>query len=361
MGNNLEGMDMGNIKAKNIHKSFGAVHVIKGVDFEIAEGEFVVFVGPSGCGKSTMLRLIAGLDVTSSGTIEIDGEDVTSLDAGDRGLAMVFQTYALYPHMTVRDNMSFGLKMAGKSKQERYAAVDNAADILHLEPLLDRKPGELSGGQRQRVAIGRAIVRNPTAFLFDEPLSNLDAALRVEMRIEIADLQHRLKKTMIYVTHDQVEAMTLADRIIVFKDGIIQQIGRPLDLYDKPYNLFVATFIGSPNMNIMRCKAVSEGVELENGSVIAAKKIGGEVVHVGIRPEHILLVAKEDAELTGEVTSAEHLGGDSYLYVNVAGVASINIRVSGGVDVKKGEPVHMKFTTENLHFFDKAELRIHDS
>ncbi len=349
---------MGTIKAVDIHKYFGPVHVIKGVDFEIVEGEFVVFVGPSGCGKSTMLRLIAGLEQISSGTMEIDGEDVTHLEAADRNLAMVFQSYALYPHLSVRDNISFGLRIAGKSKQERYAITDRVAQTLQLEPLLDRKPGELSGGQRQRVAIGRAIAREPSAFLFDEPLSNLDAALRVKMRAEISQLQRRLKKTMIYVTHDQVEAMTLADRIMVFNDGAIQQQGAPLELYDRPSNLFVATFIGSPNMNILPCRATDKGVELINGALITKTDTGKNVANFGIRPEHIELTEKKNAVLSGEVEAAEHLGVDSFLSVKVPEIGLVNVRVSGGVQIGESETVHLKFMGDKLHFFDKAEQRI---
>ncbi len=349
---------MGKIKVSNVHKSFGSVHVIKGVDFEIFEGEFVVFVGPSGCGKSTMLRLIAGLEAISSGTIEIDGEDVTHLEAADRDLAMVFQSYALYPHLSVRDNMSFGLRIAGKSKQQRYAIVDKVAQILQLQPLLDRKPAELSGGQRQRVAIGRAIAREPSAFLFDEPLSNLDAALRVSMRAEISQLQRRLQKTMIYVTHDQVEAMTLADRIMVFSDGIIQQQGAPLELYDRPQNLFVATFIGSPNMNILSCLSSKKGVELKNGTLITEKNIKGDPAHFGIRPEHIKLCTKKDAAISGKVSLAEHLGVDSFLLVEVPDIGAVNIRVSGGAKLVEGEIAHLKFDQKRMHFFDKKEQRL---
>lgn len=249
---------MGAIELKKVEKWFGEVQVIKGVDLAIEEGEFIIFVGPSGCGKSTLLRMIAGLEEVSRGSILIDGTDMTGQPPAKRGLAMVFQSYALYPHMTVRDNVEFGLKTAGKPKAEIEAAVNDAAKALRLEEYLDRRPKDLSGGQRQRVAIGRAIVRNPTAFLFDEPLSNLDAALRVEMRYEIAKLGQTLNSTMVYVTHDQVEAMTLAVRIVVLHDGIIEQVGSPKELYNCPANLFVAQFIGSPKMNILPC-ASSQG------------------------------------------------------------------------------------------------------
>ncbi|MGB0807924.1 MAG: ABC transporter ATP-binding protein, partial [bacterium] len=260
---------MAGIVLRGVHKSFGEVEVIRGVDLEIEDREFVVFVGPSGCGKSTMLRLIGGLEEATEGQIIIGDQDVTGLPPAERSLSMVFQSYALYPHKTVRENMGFPLKMAGEPKEQVAAAVQEAANVLQLEPLLDRLPKELSGGQRQRVAIGRSIVRAPLAFLFDEPLSNLDAALRVQMRVEIARLHRRLRSTMIYVTHDQVEAMTLAHRIVVFSEGQIEQIGPPLELYENPANLFVATFIGSPMMNILSGKGSVEGqCQLEDGSVL---------------------------------------------------------------------------------------------
>ncbi len=243
---------MAGLNLINVKKSFGSVDVIHGVDLEVDDGEFVVFVGPSGCGKSTLLRLVAGLEETTSGAISIDGYDVTSVEPADRGIAMVFQSYALYPHMTVAENMGFGLKMTGTPKSEVDMRVSKAAEILHLNVLLDRKPKQLSGGQRQRVAIGRSIVREPKIFLFDEPLSNLDAELRVQMRLEISKLHKELGATMIYVTHDQVEAMTLADKIVVLRDGIIEQAGQPMDIYRDPDNVFVAGFIGSPRMNFFR-------------------------------------------------------------------------------------------------------------
>ena len=349
---------MGTIDLRDIHKFFGPVHVIKGVDLQIKEGEFVVFVGPSGCGKSTMLRLISGLEETTSGTVEIDGKDVTALGAAERGLAMVFQSYALYPHMTVRENMGFGLKIAGEGKGAQNEAVDRAADILQLGPLLNRKPKELSGGQRQRVAIGRAIVREPAAFLFDEPLSNLDAALRVQMRIEIARLHRRLSKTMVYVTHDQVEAMTLADRIVVFNAGIIQQQGAPLDLYRKPSNLFVATFIGSPKMNVLPCESTPKGVKLANGTEIAMPAVRGEPRHFGIRPEHIRIVPASRAMLAGTVGVTEHLGGDSFIYVDIPGVDTVNVRVSGGSEVAEDQKVGLAFDLTDAHVFGADELRL---
>ena len=343
---------MGAIGLTGIHKYFGDVHVIRGVDLEIGEGEFVVFVGPSGCGKSTMLRLVSGLEEVTSGMVEIEGRDVTALGAAERGLAMVFQSYALYPHMTVRDNMGFGLKVAGAAQSEREAAVDRAADILQLGPLLDRRPKELSGGQRQRVAIGRAIVREPAAFLFDEPLSNLDAALRVQMRIEIARLHRRLGKTMIYVTHDQIEAMTLADRIVVFDSGVIQQQGPPLELYRRPSNLFVATFIGSPKMNILPCEPIGGGVRLSNGTEIAISGLTGDARHFGIRPEHLRLASGGEAVLTGTVGVAEHLGGDSFVYVDVSGMDPVNVRIAGGVDISEDQEVGLSFDLADAHIFN---------
>lgn len=344
---------MGVINLTGVHKFFEDVHVIKGVDLEIGEGEFVVFVGPSGCGKSTMLRLIAGLEEATSGRIEIEGRDVTSFGASERGLAMVFQSYALYPHMSVRENLGFGLKMAGAPRADRDAAVGDAAEILQLAALLDRKPRELSGGQRQRVAIGRAIVRNPAAFLFDEPLSNLDAALRVQMRIELARLHKRLGKTMVYVTHDQVEAMTLADRIIVFNDGVVQQQGKPLELYRNPASLFVATFIGSPKMNVIPCQADGAGVRLANGTRI--EKLGHVppgAAHMGIRPEHISVVSSRSSDLRGTVAVAEHLGSDSFLYVSVPGLDLVTVRCRDGEGFAEGVEVGLALDRGSLHFFD---------
>ncbi len=349
---------MGAINLNDIHKFFGDVHVIKGVDLEIDKGEFVVFVGPSGCGKSTMLRLISGLEEATSGHVEIEGKDVTALGAAERGLAMVFQSYALYPHMTVRENMGFGLKIAGADKGTQDAAVDAAADVLQLGPLMERKPKELSGGQRQRVAIGRAIVREPAAFLFDEPLSNLDAALRVQMRIEIARLHRRLNKTMIYVTHDQIEAMTLADRIVVFDAGIIQQEGAPLDLYREPSNLFVATFIGSPKMNIIPCSSMAGGVRLADGTEIAMPGIQGEAKHFGVRPEHIRVVEAGEAMLTGTVGVAEHLGGDSFVYVDIEGMEPVNVRIAGGAELREDDTVGLAFDLGDVHLFGADELRV---
>ncbi|MDB5473978.1 MAG: ugpC [Devosia sp.] len=317
---------MSSLKLTAVHKSYGSVEVIKGVDLEIKSKEFVVFVGPSGCGKSTLLRMIAGLETISAGDLEIGGTRMNDVDPSKRGIAMVFQSYALYPHMTVRDNMGFALRFAGVAKDQIAIQVQQAARILALEPLLDRLPKELSGGQRQRVAIGRAIVRNPQVFLFDEPLSNLDAELRVHMRIEIAR-----KATMIYVTHDQVEAMTLADTIVVLRDGIIEQVGRPLDLYDDPANQFVAGFIGSPKMNFLAATIVekttsSVTLELTNhGRARLALPVSGgavgEAVTLGVRAEHFGEPGAGEVDIALDIDVAEHLGSTSYVYANRGGEA----------------------------------------
>ncbi|WP_395826360.1 ABC transporter ATP-binding protein [Elstera sp.] len=328
---------MGAIQLRGIKKSFGAVDVIPGVDLSINDGEFVVFVGPSGCGKSTLLRLIAGLEDVSGGAILIDGQDVVNLPPAKRGLSMVFQSYALYPHMSVRNNIAFGLKMAGLPKAEIDKKVDAAAAVLNLTPYLDRKPGALSGGQRQRVAIGRAIVRQPKAFLFDEPLSNLDAALRVQMRQEITRLQRQLATTAIYVTHDQVEAMTMADKIVVLNAGRVEQAGSPLELYDHPDNLFVAGFIGSPKMNFIT------GAEAERHG---AKTLG-------IRPEH-LNPTRDGNGWRGTITTAEHLGSDTFLYLDVPEIGAMTARVQGEVGLKVGETVALAPDPTRLHRFDAA-------
>ncbi|WP_179379350.1 ABC transporter ATP-binding protein [Jannaschia marina] len=333
---------MGRIVLENVTKSFGDAEVIPPLDLTIEDGEFAVFVGPSGCGKSTLLRLIAGLEETTSGRILIDGEDVTEVSPSKRGLAMVFQTYALYPHMSVRKNIAFPLRMAKMEQGEIDAAVDRAASILNLGDYLEKRPGQLSGGQRQRVAIGRAIVRQPTAFLFDEPLSNLDAALRVGMRLEISELHERLKTTMIYVTHDQVEAMTMANKIVVLRAGHIEQVGSPLELYRTPRNLFVAGFIGSPTMNFIT------GEE--------AAKHGAQTI--GIRPEHIAVSASEGT-WTGKVGVAEHLGSDTFFYVHDTGLAeTLTVRATGEVSFRNGDTIHMTPREDLLHRFDAAGERM---
>ncbi|RMD89815.1 MAG: ABC transporter ATP-binding protein [Alphaproteobacteria bacterium] len=333
---------MGRIVLNKVNKTFGEVEVIPPLDLEIEDGEFCVFVGPSGCGKSTLLRLIAGLEDVTAGAIEIDGQDVTEVPPAKRGLAMVFQSYALYPHMTVRKNIAFPLRMAGLDKEEIDRRVAHAAEVLNLTDYLDRRPGQLSGGQRQRVAIGRAIVREPKAFLFDEPLSNLDAALRVGMRLEISELHNRLKTTMIYVTHDQVEAMTMADKIVVLHAGRIEQVGSPLELYRTPRNLFVAGFIGSPKMNFI------EGEE-------AAKH---NAHTIGIRPEHIDVVS-EGGPWQGRVGVAEHLGSDTFFHVHDTGLAeTITVRAPGEVDFGPGDTIQLSPRLEHLHRFDAQGMRI---
>ena len=345
---------MSGLELKQVEKWYGDVQVIKGVDLEIADGELIIFVGPSGCGKSTLLRMIAGLEETSRGHIIISGVDMTSQPPAKRGLAMVFQSYALYPHMSVGENMGFSLKSAGVPKTEIAAKVNAAADVLKLTHLLDRRPKDLSGGQRQRVAIGRSIVREPTAFLFDEPLSNLDAALRVEMRHEIAKLHSRLNKTMIYVTHDQVEAMTLADRIVVLQGGVIEQVGSPRELYKRPQNLFVAQFIGSPKMNIVEGREVNGQFLAANASLVNAP-VGA--MHLGARPEAIAVIEPERASLTGTVDVIEYLGSDNFLFIETA-AGLINVRCDGEQEFKVGQQVGLQFAAEHCHFFDAAGLRL---
>jgi multiple sugar transport system ATP-binding protein len=326
---------MGSITLQKVSKSFGTTSVIPEIDLEIDDGEFVVFVGPSGCGKSTLLRMIAGLEDLSGGHIVIDGKDMSNEAPAKRGLSMVFQSYALYPHMSVYGNIAFPLKMDGQDKGAIDKKVKDAAHILNLTNYLDRRPGQLSGGQRQRVAIGRAIVRQPKAFLFDEPLSNLDAALRGNMRLEISDLHHQLKTTMIYVTHDQVEAMTMADKIVVLNAGRIEQVGSPLDLYRSPRNVFVAGFIGSPRMNLI------EGLE-------AAKQ---NAVTLGVRPEHIR-ISKTEGTWKGTVGVTEHLGSDTFIHVQVDGVGKITVRTDGDFSTEFGQQVYLTPEPARLHRFD---------
>ncbi|MEQ8403039.1 MAG: ABC transporter ATP-binding protein [Roseitalea porphyridii] len=350
---------MGSITLQKVEKWFGDLQVIKGVDLDIADGEFVIFVGPSGCGKSTLLRLISGLEEASRGTILIDGDDVTARLPSERKLSMVFQSYALYPHMSVRENMGFGLKTAGAPRTEIDRKVNEAARILKLEDYLDRKPKALSGGQRQRVAIGRAITREPAGFLFDEPLSNLDAALRVEMRFEIAKLHETLGTTMIYVTHDQVEAMTLADKIVVLDFGVIKQVGTPRQLYEKPDNLFVAQFIGSPKMNILPCATGGGEYHLDgHGAGPFERPEGAEAVQMGIRPEHIDVVAAGEGTVSGKVEVAEYLGADTYLHVDCGGLGQIIVRTPGANNDLRGKTVGLAFQPGHLHFFDGDEQAV---
>ena len=360
---------MATVKIENVRKSFGQVEIIKGVSLGIEDREFVVFVGPSGCGKSTLLRLIAGLEEISSGDVFIDGERMNDVPAAKRGLAMVFQSYALYPHMTVADNMAFSLRLARVPKTERDRKVHEAARILQLEPLLARKPKELSGGQRQRVAIGRAIVRNPKVFLFDEPLSNLDAALRVQMRVELTRLHDDLKATMIYVTHDQVEAMTLADKIVVLQAGSIEQVGSPLELFHHPRNLFVAGFIGSPKMNFLRTTVTAVGssavsVALPAGASVEVPVEGGSLrpgsaVTLGVRPEHLL--TSESSKLRGEVLVVERLGGTTYVHVRIEGGEMFVLQVDGENPIRMHDLVGLGFATEHCHLFDEAGLALQRS
>ena len=348
---------MGVIQLKSLEKWFGNLQVIKGVDLWIDDGEFVVFVGPSGCGKSTLLRLIGGLEEASAGEILLKGKDVTGDPPARRGLTMVFQSYALYPHMSVGQNMGFSLKMSGAPKSEIDEKVGEAARILKLEELLGRRPKELSGGQRQRVAIGRSIVRDPTAFLFDEPLSNLDAALRVEMRYEIAKLHQSLKSTMIYVTHDQVEAMTLADRIVVLDQGQIAQVGSPRELYERPVNRFVAQFIGSPKMNILACQSSGGSYRLPNGrgGPFAGEN---EAVELGIRPEHISIDEPGVGQLDGVVDVVEYLGADTYVFVDCAESGQVTVRVTGSSSLVPGEAVGLHFPEDKLRFLDSSGLAV---
>ncbi|GGN22688.1 MULTISPECIES: ABC transporter ATP-binding protein [Marinomonas] len=355
---------MANITLKNVTKRFDKLETIHSVNLELCDGEFVVFVGPSGCGKSTLLRLIAGLEEITEGVIEIGDKNMNNIAPANRGVAMVFQSYALYPHMSVRENMSFGMEMRGESKENIHTRITKASHILQLDELLDRKPRQLSGGQRQRVAIGRAIVREPDVFLFDEPLSNLDAELRVDMRIQIAQLHKKLKATMIYVTHDQVEAMTLADKIVVLRAGHIEQVGSPMELYHNPNNMFVAGFIGSPKMNFL--PALISDIEADNSVIVAfngqkilfkiqSDKLSiGDPVTLGFRPEHIHLAKQEDGfhfDITVDV--AEHLGGISYLYSRFEN-NNMTIEVSGENVLTSGDVLSVGIKQSDCYLFDQA-------
>ncbi|MGK4362036.1 ABC transporter ATP-binding protein [Ectopseudomonas chengduensis] len=353
---------MADLKIRNLQKGFDGTAIIQGVDLDIRDREFVVFVGPSGCGKSTLLRLIAGLEEVSSGHIELDGQDITDTAPAKRDLAMVFQTYALYPHMTVRKNLSFALDLARVGKQEIEAKVANAARILQLEALLERKPKQLSGGQRQRVAIGRAIVRNPKIFLFDEPLSNLDAALRVQTRLELARLHKDLQATMIYVTHDQVEAMTLADKVVVLNGGRVEQVGSPLELYHHPANLFVAGFLGTPKMGFLRgtlnrVEAGSCDVQLECGTHLtlpqsAAGLSIGSTVTLGVRPEHLNVVSTGAGRMQVTADVSERLGSDTFCHVRCASGEMLTVRVRGDFAPRYGDALTLDFDTAHCHLFN---------
>ncbi len=330
---------MSELKITNLYKRYGQVEILKDVNLHIESGEFIVFVGPSGCGKSTLLRCISGLETISAGTLEIDGRVVNEVAPSKRGIAMVFQSYALYPHMTVFDNMAYALKLQGLPKAEIRAKVEAAAEKLQLTKYLERLPKALSGGQRQRVAIGRAIVRDPKVFLFDEPLSNLDAALRVQMRIEISQLKEQLPQTtMIYVTHDQVEAMTMADRIVVLKDGVVQQVGSPLELYERPQSLFVAGFIGSPKMNFL------------TGAY--ADKYRAHTV--GVRSEHLDIVSNGEGAWSGKVVHSENLGSDSYIYVDIGATDPVVVRTPGKSSYHSGEQLSFAPRGELFYRFDEA-------
>ena len=333
---------MARLQLSGIKKSFGPAKVLHGIDLDIGDGEFTVFVGPSGCGKSTLLRLICGLDEIDEGMLAIDGEIVNDVPPAKRGIAMVFQSYALYPHMSVAQNMGYALRLADTPRAEIDKRVGAAAEILRLTPLLERKPRQLSGGQRQRVAIGRAIVREPRIFLFDEPLSNLDASLRVDMRAEIAALKQRLGTTMIYVTHDQTEAMTLADKIVVMNAGRLEQVGKPLDLYRKPANRFVARFIGSPRMNLL-----------------PGGLLGDRASEIGLRPEDLKLVDGADAKLSGDVRLVEHLGSDLFAHVIVEGAPeTVIVRLDGRRDLGVGSRVGLTIDANDIHRFSADGLRV---
>ena len=351
---------MATVQLKQVRKSYGATEIIKGIDLTIEDRELVVFVGPSGCGKSTLLRLIAGLEEITLGDLLIDNQRVNDIAPAKRGLALVFQSYALYPHMSVAENMAFSLKLAGVSKAERQKKVLEAARILHLETFLDRKPADLSGGQRQRVAIGRAIVRNPKVFLFDEPLSNLDAELRVKMRLELTNLHKQLNATMIYVTHDQVEAMTMADKIVVLQAGNIEQIGSPMEVYRNPRNLFVAGFVGSPRMNFL--PVVVRQVNPQ-GTIVAlpdettyevpvdAAVQPGDKMTLGVRPEHITIVSENG--MRARVQIVEHLGGESYLHVQTPHGETLVVKMDGETQVISDQAVQLKMNKLRSHLFDR--------
>jgi multiple sugar transport system ATP-binding protein len=358
---------MSTLGLRNLRKAYGDVTVVADLSLDIADGEFVVFVGPSGCGKSTLIRMIAGLEEITGGELTIDGVRANDVGPADRGLAMVFQSYALYPHMTVRENMGFALRMAGVPRAERDRKVLDAARILRLEDYLDKKPGQLSGGQRQRVAIGRAIVRNPKVFLFDEPLSNLDAALRGQMRVELARLHADLGATMIYVTHDQVEAMTMADRIVVLRDGRIEQVGAPLDIYRRPANLFVAGFIGSPTMNLLPASVVGLGasgctVSLPGGGELAvAADVSalavGDSLTLGIRPEGLRPAA--EGVLAGVVTVVEQLGALSLVHAQLDPATEVIAQLAGSEAFHHGDPIRLAVDAAHCHLFDAAGTALH--
>ena len=354
---------MAAISIRDVRKTYGNTEVIHGVSIDIADGEFIVIVGPSGCGKSTLLRMVGGLERITSGTVEIGGRVVNDLEPRERDIAMVFQNYALYPHMSVFDNMAYGLKIMGKSKAEIRERVDKAAAMLQLEPYLERKPRALSGGQRQRVAMGRALVRDPAAFLFDEPLSNLDAKLRVQMRLEIKQMQQSVGTTSLYVTHDQVEAMTLADRLVVMHDGVAEQVATPMEVYSEPATTFVAGFIGSPAMNILPAKVGQSGGEfqLAAGPAIrprdTASLDAGRDVLVGVRPEHLAVADAGDADVELQVLAIETLGADTLAHGRLAGATNggeFIARLPGGASLKVGDVLPLAIEPGRVHLFDAA-------
>ena len=358
---------MGALEIRDLKKNFGGIEVLRGIDFSAEVGEFVCLLGPSGCGKSTLLRCIAGLETITSGSVLIEGRDMTNVPPAERNLAMVFQSYALYPHLNVRKNMGFGLSLQGMKRAEIELRVQDAARILEIGHLLDRKPRQLSGGQRQRVAIGRAIVRDPSVFLFDEPLSNLDAALRTQTRYELARLHKQLGRTMLFVTHDQIEAMTLSTKVVVMNAGRVEQIGPPLDLYRRPANRFVAGFIGSPQMNFLPAslRQVQDGVAVD----LAGQSLGlplpptseadlSRVSEAGLRPEHIRIVAPDQPGLRARVTSVERLGAETLIFAKTEGGQTLVVRTDGASAVNEGEAVTLAIDPTHLHYFDSAGARV---
>ena len=349
---------MASVTLSEVRKAYAGFEVVHGIDLEVQSGEFLVLVGPSGCGKSTLLRMIAGLEEITDGTISIGDRVVNDLPASQRNLSMVFQSYALYPHMTVRKNLAFGLSNLRMPKDEIERRVADAARILQIEELLERKPRQLSGGQKQRVAIGRAIVREPQLFLFDEPLSNLDAELRVQMRVELAGLYNRLGTTMIYVTHDQTEAMTMATRIAVLNKGNLEQVGTPFELYNHPRNLFVASFIGSPKMNLLKGNATGQGIDLAGVGTLATALGTTGPVTLGIRPEHLAINQPGDITVDGTITLVEYLGSEIFVYVALADGQSLLAQAPGNARFKRGDAVKLAFNAADAHLFDEAGLRI---
>ncbi len=360
---------MSELSLNNVVKRFGALEIIHGANLDVKDGEFVVFVGPSGCGKSTLLRMIAGLEDISGGEINIGGRVVNDVEPADRGIAMVFQSYALYPHMTVEQNLSFGLRMNGNPKEDTEKRVQHAANILQINELMHRRPKQLSGGQRQRVAIGRAIVREPQVFLFDEPLSNLDAELRVQMRVEISRLHKQLGTTMIYVTHDQTEAMTLADKIVVLRAGNIEQVGAPLDLYDDPANQFVAGFVGSPKMNFLKATVVETVAGTATIALVGEDNVRltlpvsavvqkGAEVTLGVRPEHFTDAGQGDADLTVTVDVAEHLGNTSYIYATTASAGQLIIERPESRNAGQRDTLTVGLSARRSFLFDSTGKRL---